>query len=62
MKMPINPNSSIASDSLHGVDSPLSMAEKENTPLSAKLFKTGKYTKSYIEQRSLLSRDLSFGF
>uniref|UniRef100_A0A8B9BD55 Serine/threonine-protein kinase greatwall n=1 Tax=Anser brachyrhynchus TaxID=132585 RepID=A0A8B9BD55_9AVES len=41
MKMPINPNSSIASDSLHGVVSPLSMVEKENTPLSAKLFKTG---------------------
>ncbi|KAI6074488.1 Serine/threonine-protein kinase greatwall [Aix galericulata] len=41
MKMPINPNSSIASDSPHGVDSPLSMAENENTPLSAKLFKTG---------------------
>lgn len=47
--MPINPNSSIASDSLHGVVSPLSMVEKENTPLSAKLFKTGKYTKSCTE-------------
>ncbi|XP_021244722.1 serine/threonine-protein kinase greatwall isoform X2 [Numida meleagris] len=41
MKMPVNPNSSGASDSLHEVISPLSMIEKENTPLSTKLFKTG---------------------
>ncbi|XP_048806862.1 serine/threonine-protein kinase greatwall isoform X2 [Lagopus muta] len=41
MKMPINPNSGGASDSLHEVISPLPMIEKENTPLSTKLFKTG---------------------
>uniref|UniRef100_A0A8C9LEF3 Serine/threonine-protein kinase greatwall n=1 Tax=Pavo cristatus TaxID=9049 RepID=A0A8C9LEF3_PAVCR len=39
MKMPINPNSGGASDSLHEVISPLPMME--NTPLSTKLFKTG---------------------
>uniref|UniRef100_A0A8C3LAC0 Serine/threonine-protein kinase greatwall n=1 Tax=Chrysolophus pictus TaxID=9089 RepID=A0A8C3LAC0_CHRPC len=41
MKMPINPNSGEASDSLNEVISPLPMIEKENTPLSTKLFKTG---------------------
>uniref|UniRef100_A0A8C2SU15 Serine/threonine-protein kinase greatwall n=1 Tax=Coturnix japonica TaxID=93934 RepID=A0A8C2SU15_COTJA len=41
MKMPINPNSGGTSDSQHEVISPLSMIEKENTPLSTKLFKTG---------------------
>ncbi|OXB84645.1 UNVERIFIED_CONTAM: hypothetical protein H355_001122 [Colinus virginianus] len=41
MKMPVNPSSSGASDSLHEVISPLSMIEKGNTPLSTKLFKTG---------------------
>ncbi|XP_019471848.1 serine/threonine-protein kinase greatwall isoform X2 [Meleagris gallopavo] len=41
MKMPINPNSGGTSDSLHEVISPLPMIEKENTPLSTKLFKTG---------------------
>nr|XP_009943464.1 PREDICTED: serine/threonine-protein kinase greatwall [Opisthocomus hoazin] len=33
-------NSSPSSDSLHGVVSPLPMVQKENTPLSTKLFKT----------------------
>ncbi|KFV42511.1 Serine/threonine-protein kinase greatwall, partial [Gavia stellata] len=39
MKMP-GCNSSQSSDSLHGVFSPLPMVQKENTPLSTKLFKT----------------------
>ncbi|KFZ62008.1 Serine/threonine-protein kinase greatwall, partial [Antrostomus carolinensis] len=39
MKMP-GRNSSQSSDSLHGVISPLPMVQKENTPLSTKLFKT----------------------
>ncbi|XP_074689526.1 serine/threonine-protein kinase greatwall isoform X1 [Strix aluco] len=39
MKMPEH-NSSQSSDSLHGVVSPLPMVQKENTPLSTKLFKT----------------------
>ncbi|XP_009327408.1 PREDICTED: serine/threonine-protein kinase greatwall [Pygoscelis adeliae] len=39
MKMP-GCNSSQSSDSLHGVVSPLPMVQKENTPLSTKLFKT----------------------
>ncbi|XP_064492231.1 serine/threonine-protein kinase greatwall isoform X2 [Pseudopipra pipra] len=39
MKMPAH-NSSQSSDSLHGVVSPLPMVQKENTPLSTKLFKT----------------------
>ncbi|XP_026699198.1 serine/threonine-protein kinase greatwall [Athene cunicularia] len=39
MKMP-EYNSSQSSDSLHGVVSPLPMVQKENTPLSTKLFKT----------------------
>ncbi|KFP55135.1 Serine/threonine-protein kinase greatwall, partial [Cariama cristata] len=39
MKMPER-NSSQSSDSLHGVVSPLPMVQKENTPLSTKLFKT----------------------
>ncbi|XP_063180671.1 serine/threonine-protein kinase greatwall-like [Chroicocephalus ridibundus] len=39
MKMPER-NSSQSSDSLHGVASPLPMVQKENTPLSSKLFKT----------------------
>ncbi|KFV49768.1 Serine/threonine-protein kinase greatwall, partial [Tyto alba] len=39
MKMPER-NSSQSSDSLHGVVSPLPMFQKENTPLSTKLFKT----------------------
>ncbi|XP_061852674.1 serine/threonine-protein kinase greatwall isoform X2 [Colius striatus] len=39
MKMP-GPSSSQSSDSLHGVASPLPTVQKENTPLSAKLFKT----------------------
>ncbi|XP_009573048.1 PREDICTED: serine/threonine-protein kinase greatwall, partial [Fulmarus glacialis] len=39
MKMPGH-NSSQSSDSLHGVVSPLPMVQKENTPLSTKLFKT----------------------
>ncbi|XP_031470374.1 serine/threonine-protein kinase greatwall [Phasianus colchicus] len=41
MKIPVNPNSGEASDSLNEVISPLPMIEKENTPLSTKLFKTG---------------------
>lgn len=48
--MPINPNSGGASDSLHEVISPLPMIEKENTPLSTKLFKTGEYTKPCTEK------------
>ncbi|KAM6422560.1 serine/threonine-protein kinase greatwall isoform 2-T2 [Rhynochetos jubatus] len=39
MNMPGH-NSSQSSDSLHGVVSPLAMVQKENTPLSTKLFKT----------------------
>ncbi|KAM6412873.1 serine/threonine-protein kinase greatwall isoform 2-T2 [Pluvialis apricaria] len=39
MKM-LEGNSSPSSDSLHGVVSPLPMVQKENTPLSTKLFKT----------------------
>uniref|UniRef100_A0A8C8BS73 Microtubule associated serine/threonine kinase like n=1 Tax=Otus sunia TaxID=257818 RepID=A0A8C8BS73_9STRI len=39
MKMPEH-NSSQSSDSLHGVVSPLPMVQKDNTPLSTKLFKT----------------------
>ncbi|XP_027514544.1 serine/threonine-protein kinase greatwall isoform X2 [Corapipo altera] len=39
MKMPAH-NSSQSSDSLRGVVSPLPMVQKENTPLSTKLFKT----------------------
>ncbi|XP_074938689.1 serine/threonine-protein kinase greatwall [Phalacrocorax aristotelis] len=39
MRMP-GRNSSESSDSLHGVISPLPMVQKENTPLSTKLFKT----------------------
>ncbi|XP_009467344.1 PREDICTED: serine/threonine-protein kinase greatwall [Nipponia nippon] len=39
MKMP-GCNSSQSSDSLHGVVSPLPIVQKENTPLSTKLFKT----------------------
>ncbi|KAM6375803.1 LOW QUALITY PROTEIN: serine/threonine-protein kinase greatwall-like [Alca torda] len=39
MKMPER-NSSQSSDSLHGLASPLPMVQKENTPLSSKLFKT----------------------
>ncbi|XP_010177173.1 PREDICTED: serine/threonine-protein kinase greatwall, partial [Mesitornis unicolor] len=39
MKMPAC-NSSQSSDSLNGVISPLPMVQKENTPLSTKLFKT----------------------
>uniref|UniRef100_A0A8C3KM34 Serine/threonine-protein kinase greatwall n=1 Tax=Calidris pygmaea TaxID=425635 RepID=A0A8C3KM34_9CHAR len=39
MKMP-ECHSSQSSDSLHGLASPLPMVQKENTPLSAKLFKT----------------------
>ncbi|KGL74082.1 Serine/threonine-protein kinase greatwall, partial [Tinamus guttatus] len=36
----VGPNSHQASDGLHGVVSPTFIAQKENTPLSAKLFKT----------------------
>ncbi|XP_031966941.1 serine/threonine-protein kinase greatwall [Corvus moneduloides] len=39
MKVPGH-NSSQSSDSLHGVVSPVPMAQKQNTPLSTKLFKT----------------------
>ncbi|KGL97714.1 Serine/threonine-protein kinase greatwall, partial [Charadrius vociferus] len=39
MKMPEH-NSSPSSESLHGVVSPLPVVQKENTPLSTKLFKT----------------------
>ncbi|PKU34915.1 serine threonine-protein kinase hypothetical protein [Limosa lapponica baueri] len=45
MKMPER-NSSQSSDSLHGLASPLPMVQKENTPLSAKLFKTCKPSNS----------------
>uniref|UniRef100_A0A8C0EDL4 Serine/threonine-protein kinase greatwall n=2 Tax=Strigidae TaxID=30459 RepID=A0A8C0EDL4_BUBBB len=52
MKMPEH-NSSQSSDSLHGVVSPLPMVQKENTPLSTKLFKTCEYTKPYLDTSQL---------
>uniref|UniRef100_A0A663LY91 Serine/threonine-protein kinase greatwall n=1 Tax=Athene cunicularia TaxID=194338 RepID=A0A663LY91_ATHCN len=52
MKMP-EYNSSQSSDSLHGVVSPLPMVQKENTPLSTKLFKTCEYTKPYLDTSPL---------
>lgn len=36
--------SSESSESLHGMISPLPMVQKEETPLSTKLFKTCEYT------------------
>lgn len=40
------------SDSLHGAVSPVPMAQKENTPLSTKLFKTREYTRPCAEESS----------